>query len=122
MLFRSNIPILHAKYLQILSAHRLAVKNIDYKLATLKRLKWEYYTGKLDKETLEKHGWQPFPYTLKSEVSTYLESDEDLNKLLAKKHIYEEMIEACTSIMKELNSRTFQLRSFIDYEKFISGN
>jgi hypothetical protein len=117
-----NIPILHAKYLQILSTHRLAVKNIDYKLATLKRLKWEYYTGKLDKETLEKHGWQPFPYTLKSEVSTYLESDEDLNKLLAKKHIYEEMIEACTSIMKELNSRTFQLRSFIDYEKFISGN
>ena len=52
-----NIPILHAKYLQILSTHRLAVKNIDYKLATLKRLKWEYYTGKLDKETLEKHGW-----------------------------------------------------------------
>ena len=28
-----NIPILHAKYLQILSTHRLAVKNIDYKLA-----------------------------------------------------------------------------------------
>ena len=117
-----DIPKLHSKYLAILSRHRLLSKECEFRYNQMKRLKWEYYTGKLDKETLEKHGWQPFPYTLKSEVSTYLESDEDLNKLLAKKHIYEEMIEACTSIMKELNSRTFQLRSFIDYEKFISGN
>ena len=116
-----NIPILHAKYLQILSTHRLAVKNIDYKLATLKRLKWEYYTGKLDKETLEKHGWQPFPYTLKSDLNIYFESDDDLNKLEAQKILHEQIVDTCQSILKELNSRTFQLRDFIAWERFIQG-
>ena len=97
-----NIPILHAKYLQILSTHRLAVKNIDYKLATLKRLKWEYYTGKLDDEELQKHGWEPFPFILKSEINTYFDSDEDLNKLTAQKMIHEEIVDVCQNILKEI--------------------
>jgi hypothetical protein len=116
-----NIPILHAKYLKILSNHRLAMKNCEFNLNKLKKLKWEYYTGKMDKDTLNTYGWQPFPYTLKSEITTYLESDDELIKLYAKKQLHEEAVELCSSIIKELNSRTYQLRSFIDYEKFING-
>lgn len=116
-----DIPKLHSKYLNILSHYRLLIKESDFKLSKMKRLKWEYYTGKLDEETLSKHGWEPFPFVLKSEVTTYLESDEDINKLVAQKAIYQEIVDTCESIMKELHSRTFQLRSFIDYEKFIQG-
>jgi hypothetical protein len=87
----------------------------------MKKLKWEYYTGKLDKDQLEKHNWQPFPFVLKSDITTYLESDEDINKHIAQKIVHDEIVEVCTSILKELHSRTFQLRSFIDFEKFISG-
>ncbi len=116
-----DIPKLHSKYLNILSHYRLLIKEADFKLSKMKRLKWEYYTGKLDQDVLDKHGWQPFPYVLKSEVTTYLESDEDINKLVAQRAIYQEVVECCESIMKELHSRTFQLRSFIDYEKFIQG-
>jgi hypothetical protein len=50
-----------------------------------------------------------------------LEADEDLNRYLAQKMLHEEIVEVCNSILKELNSRTYQLRSFIDYEKFING-
>lgn len=116
-----DIPKLHSKYLNILSHYRLLIKEADFKLSKMKRLKWEYYTGKLDRDALSKHGWEPFPYVLKSEVTTYLESDEDINKLVAQKAIYQEIVDTCESIMKELHSRTFQLRSFIDYEKFIQG-
>jgi len=87
----------------------------------MKRLKWEYYTGKLDDDELKKYGWEPFPYILKSDLTTYLDSDDDLNKLQANKIMHDEIVDLCYSILKELNSRTFQLRDFISWEKFIQG-
>lgn len=84
-------------------------------------MKWEYYTGKLDDEELQKYGWSPFPFVLKSDITTYLESDEDLNKYSAQKVMHEEVVELCQAILKELNSRTFQLRDYIAWERFIQG-
>jgi hypothetical protein len=116
-----NIPKLHSKYLNILSRHRLLSKESEFKYNKMKKIKWEYYTGKLDDDELKERGWKPFPYVLKSEINTYLESDEDLNKYLANKLMHDEIVDLCTSIMKELNSRTFQLRDYIGWQKFIQG-
>ena len=116
-----NIPQLHSKYLNVLSRHRLLAKEAEFKYNRMKKLKWEYYTGKLDDDDLQKYGWQPFPFVLKSEITTYMDSDEDINKYIATKAMHDEIVDVCTAILKELNSRTYQLRSFIDFEKFISG-
>ena len=116
-----DIPKLHSKYLNILSSHRLLIKDAEFKYNKMKKLKWEYYTGKLDDDQLSKHGWEPFPFVLKSDITTYLESDEDLNKYLAQKAMHAEVVEVCQAIMKELSARTFQLRDFISWERFIQG-
>ena len=116
-----NIPQLHSKYLNILSRHRLLSKESEFKYNKMKKLKWEYYTGKLDQDQLDKHGWEPFPFVLKSELTTYLESDEDINKHIAQKIVHDEIVEVCSSILKELHSRTFQLKEFITWERFIQG-
>jgi hypothetical protein len=87
----------------------------------MKKLKWEYYTGKMDDDDLKKYGWEPFQFVLKADITTYMDADEDLNKYKAQKMMHDEIVEVCTSIIKELNGRTFQLRSFIDWEKFIQG-
>ena len=116
-----DIPKLHSKYLNILSQHRLLVKDAEFKYNRMKKLKWEYYTGKLDDDDLKKHGWEPFRYALKSDITTYLDADEDINKYLASKMMHEEVVDVCNAILKELNNRTWELRSFIDWEKFIQG-
>ena len=116
-----NIPQLHSKYLNILSRHRLLVKEAEFKYNKMKKVKWEYYTGKMDDATLKHYGWEPFPFILKSDITTYLDSDEDLNKFLANKAMHEEIVDVCNAILKELNSRTFQLRDFIAWERFIQG-
>ena len=116
-----NIPKLHSKYLNILSRHRMLSKQCEFKYNKIRRLKWEYYTGKLDNDQLKEYGWEPFPYTLKSDITTYMESDDDINKHLVKKIMHDEIVELCQSILKELNSRTFQLRDFIAWERFIQG-
>jgi hypothetical protein len=116
-----RIPILHSKYVKQHVAHSLTVKSCAIEYARIKKVKWEYYTGKMDKDQLEKYGWEPFPFVLKSEITTYLESDEDINKHIAQKVLHDEIVDVCSSILKELNSRTFQLRDFIQWERFIQG-
>ena len=116
-----DIPKLHSKYLNILSRHRLLSKEAEFKYNKMRKVKWEYYTGKLDQDELAKYGWEPFPFVLKSDLSTYMDSDEDLNKYQAQKVLNDEIVDVCTAILKELNSRTFQLRDFIAWERFIQG-
>ena len=116
-----RIPILHSKYLQILTKHKIASKKAFFDFQRMKKVKWEYYTGKMSQEQLEEYGWEPFQFTLKAEVATYLDSDTDLIKLQEKKVYHEEVVSALESIMGELKSRTFQLRDFISWEKFVGG-
>lgn len=116
-----NIPKLHSKYLQILTKHKIASKKANFDYLRMRKVKWEYYTGKMSKEELEQYGWEQFQFTLKSDISTYLESDKDLIKLLEKKVYHEEVVSVIESIMNELKQRTWQLRDFISWEKFIGG-
>lgn len=116
-----KIPQLHSKYLNILSRHRLLAKEAEFKFNRMKKLKYEYYTGKMDQEDLDRYGWEPFRFLLKSDVSIYYDSDEDLNKLSASKIMHDEIVNVCESILKELNSRTYQLRDYIAWERFIQG-
>ena len=59
-----------------------------------------------------------------------LHKKEEIQQILGEKYhvtsltdynIHEEIIELCQSIIKELGSRTFQLRDIIQWERFISG-
>lgn len=116
-----RIPLLHSKYLNYLTKHKLASKKVNFEYLRMRKTKWEYYTGKLSREELEEYGWEPFQFTLKSDISTYLESDKDLIKLLEKKVYHDESISVVEAILGELKQRTWQLRDFISWEKFIGG-
>ena len=116
-----KIPTLHNKYLSFLTKHKIASKKAHFDYLRMRKIKWEYYTGKMSQEDLEEYGWEPFQFTLKSDINTYLEADTDLIKLLEKKVYHEECVSVVESVMGELKSRTFQLRDFISWEKFIGG-
>lgn len=119
----TKISSLHAKYLRILTHHNLIAKKImaDYNKA--KKTRWEYYSGDLNNpEDLEVLGLEPWvKKTLRQDIPMYIDSDSLLNTLLMKKTVHQEVVDFCSSILKELNNRTWQLKSFIDWEKFTSG-
>jgi hypothetical protein len=116
-----KIGSLHSKYLTILSTHRRAMKQGEEKIYKLKRLKVQYYNGRLDQATLQKYGWEQFPYTLKGDLATYMDGDSDLLHAKRVVGIHEEIVDLCERIIKELSSRTFQLKDIIQWERFISG-
>ena len=116
-----KIPQYHSKYLKILTEHKIASKRCHYDYLRMKKVKWEYFTGKLTQEELSEYGWEPFQFALKSDISTYMEADKDLIKLLEKKVYHDECVSVIEAIMNELKQRTWQLRDFISWEKFING-
>ena len=116
-----RIPTIHSKYFGILTKHKIASKKAHFDYLRMRKIKWEYFTGKLSQEELEQYGWEPFQFALKSDITTYLEADKDLIKLLEKKVYHDEAVSVVESIMSELKQRTWQLRDFISWEKFVAG-
>jgi hypothetical protein len=119
----ARIPILHAKYLRILTHHNLIVKKVTSDYNRLKNIKWQYYSGDLNNpEDLAEYGFEPWQRkTLRQDIPILLDGDKDLNQILMKKVVHQEIVDFCTSILKELHSRTFQLKTFCEWERYVSG-
>ena len=60
-----KVAELHHKYFRIFSDEKLKLVRMYSKQKELRRLKWLYYTGKLDQETLENLEWHVFELDIK---------------------------------------------------------
>lgn len=119
----ANIPKLHSKYLRITTHHNLIVKKLQAEYNTRRKIKWDYYNGDLNNpEDLERYGLEPMTKkVMRADLQHWLDSDTELNNILLKKVMHEEIVDFCKSVLKELNNRTFQLKSYMDWERFIGG-
>ena len=50
-------PLLHAKYLELLSTSKLQLKKVEMEQKVLLKQKWLYYNGKMDQQSIEDLGW-----------------------------------------------------------------
>jgi len=117
-----KVPELHHKYLKIMSHESLLLKKLENDRRTLFKLKWEYYLGNLDKETLDEKGWQPMRLKiLKNDIDVYMDSDVDLQTLDAKIAVQKEKTTALESILRSISMRSYTLKNYIDFEKFQVG-
>lgn len=120
----AKVSSLHAKYLKFRSHHNLIVKKLMIEYNSRKKLMWEYYSGDLNNpEDLAKYNLEPLrKKILRQDISIYLDSDEELTKLLIKKLIHQEIVDLCDSILKELSNRTYQLNGVIKWSMFAGGH
>ena len=117
-----SIPQLHNKYLNIYLDEKLVLQKLTSEYNIMKRIKWEYYTGKLDREQLEEYGWEPFRLKiLKQDIDLYMDSDGELQKLSNRKAYQKEKINYLDAILKSINNRQWNIRNAIEWKKFING-
>lgn len=116
-------PQLHGKYLNLLHDESLVLHKYLIEQKEMRRLKWEYYLGKLDQETLNEKGWQPFGLKiLRTDIDVYLESDKDLLRLEARIHYQREKVKYLESVLQGLGRRGWDIKSAIEWKKFMSGS
>jgi hypothetical protein len=114
-----KIPSLHAKYLKILYQQKLKLKSLIIKKKTLNRVLSEYYKGDLNHpEDLKELNREPWQRTvLKQDLPSYIDSDDDMIKLLTKISYQEEVVSLLEDIIKNINNRGFQIKNGIDWRK-----
>lgn len=117
-----KIPQLHHKYYKILINEGLMLKKYEQDYQSMYRLKFEYYMGVLDEETLRERQWQPFQLkVLKQDLSTYIDSDSDMQAIQAKIDIQKQKISFLESAVKMISNRGFLIKNAIDWERFKVG-
>jgi len=117
-----KIPLLHHKYYKLLVNEGLLMKKFEQDYKAMYRLKFEYYMGVLDEETLHEHQWEPFQLkVLKQDLSTYIDSDNDMQAIQAKIDIQKQKISFLESVVKIVSNRGFLIKNAIDWERFKVG-
>lgn len=118
----SRTPQIHNKYLVMYMDEKLKLKRMENELSVLRRNKWLYYTGRMSKEELDQHGWEPFELNiLKNEADQMIESDNDYIKASEKVNFQQEKVNYLEDVVKIVNNRQWQIRSIIDWLKFTQG-
>jgi hypothetical protein len=115
-----NIPILHAKYFDILNNIILLKKKAEQQKKNIRHERYEYFTGKADPDVYIEN---PFPKKIrdKETLQKYLDADERLSSISLKVEYYDTMLNYLESILKMISERNWQIRNSIEFIKFTAG-
>lgn len=116
-------PMLHAKYLEILQSYKISVRKNLMKYNTVKLLKTRYFNGELGKEELDELGWPQYKFNkpLKSQLDTLLDAEPEIQTISEKIEYLKILIDTTESIMKEIHSRGFLLKTIFENRRFEAG-
>lgn len=115
--------ILHSKYLELLGRCKLKIQKLRIKLAKLHNIKTRYYRGELTKEELNHFGWSQYQGNkpLKSEMEKLLDTDSDCVEILESIDYLNTCKETLESIIRQIGSRSYDIKNYIEWNKFQAG-
>ena len=115
-----DIPFCHNKYLNHYTDISQLRTSLEFKLRKLIKDKREYYGGEADAKT---YAEQPFGGRISTQdkMKVYVNSDDEIINLESKIKYLDSMIYWLDQVMKQISNRGFQIKSAIEWEKFING-
>lgn len=119
----ARVPLLHAKYINFLSSTRLNLRKAESDYFNCRRKKYRYYRGEMSRDELESEGWTQWQGTkpLKNEIDEFLQGDADLITLQDKVEYFKTVLYQLEQIIRSINSRTWDIKSSIEWAKFTNG-
>lgn len=116
-------PKLHAKYVKLLTSTKLKHTKLSSDYNLLRKNKFRYYRGELSRDELQELGWSQWQGVkpLKNEMDEFLTGDSDLNTLKVKIEYLETMIYLLESILGQIKARDWQIKTHVEWKKFLVG-
>ena len=118
-----KIPKLHHKYYRLFVVEKSKLRQLEGEMKKLKLEKNEFYSQGHNDETRAK-GWR-LPakgIIIKNDVPIYVEADTDVIDLSLKIGVQQEKIEFLESIIKTLNNRGYNIKTAVQFIKFVNGS
>ena len=119
----ARVPTLHAQYINFLSSTRLNLRKAESDYFNCRRKKYRYYRGEMSRDELETEGWIQWQGAkpLKNEIDEFLQGDADLIVLQDKVEYFKTLLYQLEQIIRSINSRTWDIKSSIEWTKFTNG-
>lgn len=116
-------PKLHAKYVKLLVNVKLKHTKLSSDYNILRKNKFRYYRGELSRDELTELGWSQWQGVkpLKNEMDEFLTGDSELNTMKVKIEYLETMIYYLESVLGQIKARDWQIKSAIEWKKFLAG-
>jgi len=116
-------PNLHSKYLNFLTSTKLNLRKAESDYLNCRRKKYRYYRGEMSKEELETEGWDQWQGNkpLKNEMDEFLTVDGYLVQYQDKVEYFKTVLYQLEQIIRSLNSRGWDIRNAIEWQKFTNG-
>ena len=118
-------PLLHAKYLELISTYKLQLKKTEFEQKKLLKDKWLWYNGKMSQEEMEEKGWNPDPFNglkiLKGGMDHYYDTDPEIQESELRIQYYKNVIDTLTEIISNVNWRHQTIGNMIKWKQFESG-
>lgn len=118
-----RVPVLHSKYITFLSNAKLKLRKAESEYYNTRRLKYRYYRGELTQQELADNGWDQWQGNkpLKNEMDEFLNCDNNLIDFEDKIEYFRTIVYTLEQIIRSLNSRTWDIKSAIEWHKFTNG-
>ncbi len=118
-----KIPKLHGKYYRMYVTEKMKWIGLKEDKKKLVLDKHDYYRGIMPVEEVKRRGWEIWNLTvLKSELPMYIDSDEHIRELNLKIMLLEEKCNLIESILKNIATRGYQIKTAVEFERFRAGN
>jgi hypothetical protein len=119
----TRVPILHAKYLSILGKSKLQLRKAESSYYSTRSQKYRYYRGEMTVEELGELGWNQYQGNkpLKNEMEEFLQCDPLLIEWQDRVEYHKTVIYTLEQIIRSINSRTWDIKSGIEWSKFTNG-
>lgn len=116
-------PKLHAKYVRLLVNTKLKHTKLSSDYNILRKNKFRYYRGELSRDELTALDWNQWQGVkpLKNEMDEFLSGDTDLNTSKVRIDYLETMIYFLESVMGQIKARDWQIKSHIEWKRFLAG-
>jgi hypothetical protein len=117
---------LHSKYLELHSVAKLRLKKKEQDLSILKKDKWLWFNGKMEKSEIDKRGWAYDPFNgmnkpLKTDLQQFYDSDKDIMEASMQVEYQKTYVDVCREILDNIKWRHTSIKNIIDWRRFQSG-
>lgn len=119
----TQTPKLHSKYIKELINYKLKLTKLRSDYNTLRKSKFRYFRGEMSRDELKEVGWDQWQGVkpLKNEMDEFLSGDTDLNTINTRIEYLETGIYLLESILNQIKSRDWEIKSHIEWKRFLAG-
>jgi len=116
-----RIPALHDKYLTLYLDELGELRRMERAFKLVLKQKTEYYLGKADPDTYKDKPFDLKVRPIKSDLSLYLDADEDLQRLQEIMSQQDLKVKYLDSTLKNIHQRSYQIHGALEWAKFQNG-